>query len=59
MDGTNLFQLGIGLETGAHEEDSCVRIAATTETTIERDVFEECFVLLDGSEVARCTARPV
>ena len=41
MDGTNLFQLGIGLETGAHEEDSCGRIAATTETTIERDVFDE------------------
>ncbi|WP_425050674.1 adenosylmethionine decarboxylase [Psychromarinibacter sp. S121] len=41
MDGANLFQLGIGLETGAHEEDSCVRIAGATETTIERDVFDE------------------
>lgn len=40
MDGANLFQLGIGLETGAHEEDSCVRVK-DTDTTIIRDVFDE------------------
>ena len=42
MDGANLFQLGIGLETGAHEEDSRVRNdAGTDDITIARDLFDE------------------
>lgn len=62
MDGANLFQLGIGLETGAHEEDTCVRNAdrrdaCAQEPTIQqpamdRDLFdsdrEDHFIRKDG-----------
>jgi S-adenosylmethionine decarboxylase len=52
MDSANLFQLGIGLETGAHEEDTCVRIADTTPIDTTRDVLdadrEDHFIRRDG-----------
>jgi len=38
MDGANLFQLGIGLETGAHEEDTRV---TDTHANANRDIFDE------------------
>ena len=57
MDGANLFQLGIGLDSGAHAEDLCTDIRATTVT---RDVFDEDrddpFIRCDGRVFA---ARPL
>ncbi|RVV99558.1 adenosylmethionine decarboxylase [Mesobaculum littorinae] len=47
MDGANLFQLGYGLETGAHAEDS-----RSTDAALTRDVFDETrddhFIRRDG-----------
>ncbi len=40
-DGANLFQLGIGLETGAHAEDLRSREAAYDITDTTRDVLDE------------------
>ena len=49
MDGANLFQLGIGLETGAHAEDTRV---CNTDTQPNRDIFdadrEDHFIRRDG-----------
>ncbi|SER45567.1 S-adenosylmethionine decarboxylase [Tranquillimonas rosea] len=49
MDGAHLFQLGIGLETGAHAEDSRSSQAAPDVT---RDVFDDTrddhFIRRDG-----------
>ena len=39
MSDANLFQLGIGLETGAHEEDTARGTSASSITN--RDVFDE------------------
>ena len=39
MNDANLFQLGIGLETGAHEEDTARGTSATS--IANRDVFDE------------------
>lgn len=55
MDGANLFQLGIGLETGAHAENA--RVANTdNELTNARDVFDENrddhFIRRDGRTFA-------
>ncbi len=51
MTSANLFQLGIGLETGAHEEDN--RIASTIPSDVaNRDIFDESrddhFIRRDG-----------
>ena len=40
-DGANLFQLGIGLETGAHAEDLRSREAAYGITDTTRDLLDE------------------
>ncbi len=51
MDGADLFQLGIGLETGAHEEDSRVRVPDTTEIAnrnVLDDDREDHFIRRDG-----------
>ncbi len=52
MDGAHLFQLGIGLETGAQEEDIRVRDADICDTIIDRDVLdadrEDHFIRKDG-----------
>ncbi|MEQ9040698.1 MAG: adenosylmethionine decarboxylase [Silicimonas sp.] len=49
MDGANLFQLGIGLDTGAHAEDFCEPPLAQTAA---RDVLdkdrEDHFIRRDG-----------
>ena len=61
MSDANLFQLGIGLETGAHEEDTPIgRAAATVSPELKlvagRDVFDEAredhFIRRDGKVFA-------
>ena len=47
MDGANLFQLGIGLETGAHAEDTCGRKAAQDRNIFDTD-REDHFIRRDG-----------
>ena len=46
MDGANLFQLGIGLETGAHEEDT--RIADTDGRGLFDQDRDDHFIRRDG-----------
>ena len=52
MDRADLFQLGIGLETGAHAEDTCSLTAAND----TRDIFDEDrddhFIRKDGKVFA-------
>lgn len=51
MERADLFQLGIGLETGAHEEETAPRgTAAVTCTTADRDEAAEKLARLTGSE---------
>ena len=54
MNDANLFQLGIGLETGAHEEDTARGTPATS--IANRDVFDETrddhFIRRDGKVFA-------
>ncbi|WP_095590467.1 adenosylmethionine decarboxylase [Actibacterium ureilyticum] len=57
MTDANLFQLGIGLETGAQEEDTARGLqAANEDTAIARDLFdderEDHFIRRDGSVFA-------
>ncbi|MAM60484.1 adenosylmethionine decarboxylase [Maritimibacter sp. UBA3975] len=58
MKDANLFQLGIGLETGAQEEDtkSVGYCPAANENTLPRDVFDEDredhFIRRDGKVYA-------
>ncbi len=57
MTDANLFQLGIGLETGAQAEDQTRGIsAATTETVCDRDIFDDSrddhFIRRDGEVFA-------
>ena len=47
MDRANLFQLGIGLETGAHAEDTCSPTAAHTPSVLDED-REDHFIRKDG-----------
>jgi len=54
MNDANLFQLGIGLETGAHEEDTARGMSATSISN--RDLFDETrvdhFIRRDGKVFA-------
>ncbi|MAC82390.1 MAG: adenosylmethionine decarboxylase [Rhodobacteraceae bacterium] len=56
MTDANLFQLGIGLETGAHEEDTARGHTACMHTTDSVDIFDEDredhFIRRDGSVFA-------
>ncbi|WP_293573506.1 adenosylmethionine decarboxylase [Phaeobacter sp.] len=64
MTDANLFQLGIGLETGAHEEDTARGLtAANLDSVLESD-REDHFIRRDGKvfagthliiEVIKCT----
>lgn len=47
MDRANLFQLGIGLETGAHAEDTCSPEAAHASSVFDED-REDHFIRKDG-----------
>ena len=52
MKDANLFQLGIGLETGAHEEDTARGVtAAMLETVVDSD-REDHFIRRDGKVFA-------
>ena len=52
MSDANLFQLGIGLETGAHEEDTARGVtAAMLETVVDSD-REDHFIRRDGKVFA-------
>ncbi|MBE1296798.1 adenosylmethionine decarboxylase [Phycobacter azelaicus] len=52
MKDANLFQLGIGLETGAHEEDTARSVsAAMLETVVDSD-REDHFIRRDGKVFA-------
>ena len=48
MNGVNLFQLGNGLETGAHAEDTCVCTANTSMRDIFDEDREDHFIRRDG-----------
>ena len=50
MDGTNLFQLGIGLETGAHEEG--IRSTAAPTRDVLDDSRDDHFIRRDGKVFA-------
>lgn len=57
MKDANLFQLGIGLETGAHEEDTARGLdAANDDGPFARDIFDKSrddhFIRRDGSVFA-------
>ena len=57
MKDANLFQLGIGLETGAQEEDTARGLcAANDDAAIARDIFdadrEDHFIRRDGTVFA-------
>ncbi len=56
MKDANLFQLGIGLETGAQEEDTNRGGLCPTNTVIARDIFDESrddhFIRRDGKVFA-------
>ncbi|WP_093421629.1 adenosylmethionine decarboxylase [Tranquillimonas alkanivorans] len=51
MDGANLFQLGIGLETGAHAEDTRGCEAAQTRDVLD-DTRDDHFIRRDGKVFA-------
>jgi S-adenosylmethionine decarboxylase len=56
MKDANLFQLGIGLETGAHEEDTNRGGLCPTNNVIARDIFDDArddhFIRRDGKVYA-------
>ncbi|MBV7393378.1 adenosylmethionine decarboxylase [Mameliella sediminis] len=56
MKDVNLFQLGYGLETGAHEEDTTRGLTPANESVSPRDVFDEDredhFIRRDGNVFA-------
>lgn len=52
MDNANLFQLGIGLETGAHAEDTCSLAAAKDARDIFDDERDDHFIRRDGKVFA-------
>lgn len=56
MTDANLFQLGIGLETGAQEEDSARGLCAANSNAVAQDIFDEQrddhFIRRDGAVFA-------
>ncbi|KGB82241.1 S-adenosylmethionine decarboxylase [Rhodovulum sp. NI22] len=48
MERANLFQLGIGLETGAHAEDTCGLSAANDTPDIFDETRDDHFIRRDG-----------
>jgi S-adenosylmethionine decarboxylase len=53
MDGADLFQLGTGLETGAHAEDTCSDSGGlSAANSIFDDTREDHFIRRDGSVFA-------
>ncbi|SMX35212.1 adenosylmethionine decarboxylase [Actibacterium lipolyticum] len=52
MDRADLFQLGIGLETGAHAEDTCSLKAANDTRDIFDEDREDHFIRKDGKVFA-------
>ncbi|MEL6205499.1 MAG: adenosylmethionine decarboxylase [Pseudomonadota bacterium] len=48
MDGNHLFQLGSGLATGAHEEDTTMRGASALIDTLADSDREDHFIRRDG-----------
>jgi len=50
MDGSNLFQLGIGLETGAHAEET--RVPSDTQRDVLDDTRDAHVTRRDGTVLA-------